>query len=406
MAPFVRSTDLRAPSADGGMMLFDGAATDNGVEIYVFSVGQADSMLVVGPPPEKRTLLVDIGERGWNSRKNCTFVRDRVVELTGEAGVDYLIITHFHSDHAGSPTSVSSNGRVQGGGGVFCLLGATPDFFSVDTLIDRGDGESAFKPDRQRLHQAIIDQSQNWIQNGTLNQRIAAAFADGVIDLGNGVDVEVISTAGRAFEGDAGALAAAEQDSPGTYGANSQASPNDFSVGFEITVGDFEFVSAGDLTGAPGDPPYGLAMPNGHGQIYTNVESHMVNHWQSIGRESDVEIYRVNHHGSQNSSTTNLADALNPEVVIYSAGGRYGHPTKMIADRFEVLGSDQMLTTSADDDEWGPSGFPEKYGNGWLNPVGEIFIFVPLNGNTYTISTAEQSFEYPVLTDTEEAGTP
>jgi hypothetical protein len=129
----------------------------------------------------------------------------------------------------------------------------------------------------------------------------------------------------------------------------------------------------------------------------------MVEFWRDNNRESDVEIYRVNHHGSQNSSTTHLADAVRPEVVIYSAGGRYGHPKQVIADRFQALGADQMLTSSADDDEWTDGIFPAEYGNGWLNPVGEVFVHVPIGGESYTISTAEQSFEYPVLSDAEEA---
>lgn len=407
MAPFSRPLSSRAtPAGDDGALFFDGTPNpNNALQFHVFSIGQADSMLVIGPPPESRTMLVDLGELNWNSRRNCLHVRDRIEEITGDAHVDYLVITHFHMDHTGSPTTELSSGRVQEGGGIFCLLDGSPDVFTVGALIDRGDGESQFKPDRQRIHQAIIDSTDAWIQNGTLTERIAASFATNIIDLGNGVDVEIISTAGKVSAADAGALARAEQSSPGTYTPDSQASPNDFSVGIEISAGDFEFVTAGDLTGSPGDPPYGLAFPNGHGQIYTNVESHMVEFWNDPDnpRESDVEIYRVNHHGSQNSSTADLADALRPEVVIYSAGGRYGHPKKSIADRFLAMDADQMLTTSADDDEWADGVFPPEYGNGWLNPVGEIFIHVPIGGDSYTISTAEQSFEYPVMTDAEEA---
>lgn len=394
MVPFMRSS----AAANAGVL-----GHDLGVEFHIFAIGQADSMLVIGPAPQLRTLLIDAGETGWNSRKNCTHIRERVVDLTGEARVDYLIVTHFHTDHAGSPRVENASGRVQGGGGIFCLMDGTSDFFSVGTLIDRGDADSQFKPQRQRIHQAIIDSTGAWIANGTLDERVAASFADGLIDLGAGVEVQVISTAGRVFDGDAGALANAEQTSPGTYGPNSQASPNDFSVGVEITIGDFELVTAGDLTGAPGDPPYDLSMPNGHGQIYTNVESYMVDHWRDVGRESDVEIYRVNHHGSQNSSTLDLAAILRPEIVIYSAGGRYHHPTRDIANRFLDLGADQMLTSSADTKEWGDEGFPEMYGNGWLNPVGEIFIYVPINGDVYIVSTAEQAFEYQQISDVDEA---
>lgn len=376
-----------------------------GVEFHIFSIGQADSMLVIGPGQDPRTLLFDLGETGWNSRRNCLRIRDDVVALTGEAHVDYLVISHFHTDHAAYPRTVSSAGRIQEGGGIFCLLDGTRDFFSVGTLIDRGDGEAQFKPDRQRIHQAIIDSIATWTDpvTGTLGSRVPADFTPGLIDLGQDIQVEVVATGGRVFAGDPGALANAEAQSPGTYSATTQASPNDFSIGLEFTIGDFELFTAGDLTGAPGDPPYAATMRTPHNQIYTNVESHMVRRWTSVSRESDVEVYVVNHHGSRNSSTTDLADALEPEVVIYSAGGRHRHPSEDIADRFLNLGADQMLTSSADDDEWPGGVFPAQYGNGWDNPVGDILIFAPLQGAYYTVATEAQAFDYLILSDLDEA---
>jgi glyoxylase-like metal-dependent hydrolase (beta-lactamase superfamily II) len=403
---FERAPDpLPNPFAPGAAhVTFD---TDQvGVEFHIFSIGQADSMLVIAP--NGTTLLYDLGELNWNTRANCLQVRDEIHALTGAYHVDYLVVSHFHQDHVGGPPRVVTdrNGRqrIFQGGGVFCLLEGTPDFFTVGTLIDRGDGEQEFEPERQDSHQFIIDSWERWIQNGTLQQRVPASFVTGLIDLGPGIAVEVLATAGHAFDGDPGALAAAEAASPDqTYRADQPASPNDFSIALEFTVGsDFELFTAGDLTGAPGEPPYDPFMVTEHHQVYTNVESHMVQRWNDVAREADVEVYVANHHGSGNSSTVDLASALEPEVVIYSVGGRYRHPNREIADRFLTLGADQLLTTAADDEEWANGVFPSQYGNGWENPAGDILVFAPLQGSWYTVATNQQAIEYPILTDAQE----
>jgi len=293
---------------------------------------------------------------------------------------------------------------VTAGGGLFCLLDRGTNFFTIGTLIDPGDDEQPFEPTRQNSHAAIMAGISEWIANGTLGKRTPANFVPNLIDLGANIEVEIIAADGRVFDGDLGALAKAEQSHPGLYHVGLEASPNDFSIGVEISVGDFELFSAGDLSGAPGTPPYPLFTENGHEQIYTNVESHMVAHWKSIGRESNVEVYRANHHGSANSSTQDLANALKPELVIYSCGGKYGHPDPSIADRFKALGADQMVTSSVDDAAWPNFIFPAQFGNGWDNPTGEIEIDVPVSGKTYEVRTAAQAFEYPILSDAEEAG--
>jgi beta-lactamase superfamily II metal-dependent hydrolase len=374
------------------------------VEFHVFSIGQADSMLVIGPPPQNKTLLIDVGEVSWNSRRNCPIIRNHVEALTGGTHVDYLLITHFHGDHAGTPKSWDQNGRAHAGGGLFCLLDGDAGPFSVGTLIDRGDTDLKFRNPRHSIHQAIINTTEAWKNSGSLENRVAADFSDGVIDLGPGVTVEVISTAGKVAKDDPGVLAAVEAVHPGTY--STQPSPNDFSVGLEISVGDFEFFTAGDLTGAPGEPEYAPFFKTQHNQIYTNVESYMVEHWTNRPepRESDVEVYRANHHGSGNSSTTHLAYALKPELVIYSCGGSHGHPSKSIVERFSSMGADQIVTTRVDstDSPW-ENGFPEHYGNGWDNPAGDISIHVPIHGSYYTVETADQAFQYPIYSDEEES---
>lgn len=383
------------------------AERDADVEIYVFSIGQADAMLIVGPPPARRTLLVDVGETNWNTRKGCLHVRDRVKAITDRHHVDYLLLSHYHLDHAGYPPMRDQRGKVFEGGGLFCLMGSTPEFFTVGTLIDSGRIADRLLASSRAILDGIDAGAPHWIAAGTLQSRESARFGTGQIDLGEGVEVDIVVTGGRVAEGDPGAHEAVETAEPDTYSPGQPASYNDFSVGMELSAGDFELFTAGDLTGAAGEPPYASHEIKSFGtqsQVYTNVESPLAAHWADSGRESAVEIYRANHHGSENSSTRDLLDLLQPNVVIYSCGGEHGHPSPAIARRMFELGADQLVTTRPDRPDGVFQDDPDiDYGQGWENPVGEIKIIVPLAGGEYTISSATQAWSYPIQDDATEA---
>src|SRR5256885_13837489 len=67
------------------------------LEVYSIDVEGGQATLVVSPSGE--SLLVDAGWGGFNKRD-----ADRIVAAAKSAGVkkiDYLVITHYHSDHVG-----------------------------------------------------------------------------------------------------------------------------------------------------------------------------------------------------------------------------------------------------------------------------------------------------------------
>jgi len=82
---------------------------------------------------------------------------------------------------------------------------------------------------------------------------------------------------------------------------------NSLSLVLKVSYGSFDGVFGGDLTGlSPQD----------------DIES-------VVGPEvGDVEVYKVNHHGSAYSSNDTWLNATTPEVGIISVGNNnYGHPT-------------------------------------------------------------------------------
>lgn len=90
---------------------------------------------------------------------------------------------------------------------------------------------------------------------------------------------------------------------------------NDYSVGIRLVFGDTSFISAGDASAL---------------SEYEMLES---------GLELKSDVYVVNHHGSETSSSEGFLKAVSPSYAIISCGlnNSYGHPAKQTMDRLKAL---------------------------------------------------------------------
>ena len=93
----------------------------------------------------------------------------------------------------------------------------------------------------------------------------------------------------------------------------------------QLTYGAFDHVFAGDL---PGESP--------------DIES-------VVGPEvGDVEVCKVNHHGSASSNTDAWLNAISAEVCVLSVGANpYGHPTAAAMSRIHARAIDTYWTIGA-----------------------------------------------------------
>lgn len=344
-----------------------------GAEIYVFDIGQADAMLIVGPGPERKTKLVDLGaarDPRYAGRFSSQHVGQRVIDITGKAHLDCFMLSHFHFDHFGSGQS-----------GITDLLAHGE--FTVSTMLDTGQlGASYVKRSPSALD--YIAKQRGWLEDGTVAERVNPVFGRSQIDLGAGIRVDIQAFAGRTYQGDRGVHSRYQARHPGWYGEN-PTSENDQSIAFKITVGSFEFWSAGDLSGAAGD---GTSELSGSGKGYTNIELPLVKRWLSEGSEHDVEVFRANHHGARYSGTPQLLEALDPEVILYSARGGHGHPSPDAIER----GGETALqyTTSLDEDTW----TDDEIAASSVEVSGEIRLFVESGGMSYSVNgTKYKSFK-------------
>lgn len=353
--------DVPPPTLTGGSLL----------EIYVFDIGQADSMLVVGPEPDRKTLLVDLGTASGGTKPpgfttSREHVSQRIRAITGRSRVDYFVLSHYHADHAGRT-----------GQGIIGLL--SRGSFKVGEFIHVGDDSARFlePADERGVFSTIRDLMPVWLDRGKVEASSAPEFGTGQIDLGPGVTVDVLAFAGKV---PTGASALANVESRGVNFMTSPANENDLSIALQVSAGEFELFTAGDLTGTDNPSTHPLYTPrsfsNGKRETYTNVEHPLVAHWRSVGRESDIEVYRANHHGSEYSTTANLLNALDPEFILYSTGAQYGHPSRPVIVRGGATAR-QLATTAVNS--------TTAFRNARGRQVGEIKIVVT-DEHTYAIN--------------------
>ena len=103
---------------------------------------------------------------------------------------------------------------------------------------------------------------------------------------------------------------------------------NDRSVVAVVHFGNFDAMMAGDLSG------YNL---NEYQDVETTVS-------QKVGQ---VEVYKINHHGSRYSSNPTWLSKIKPRIAIISAGdgNSYRHPTTVCLSRLHSAGVEKTYWT-------------------------------------------------------------
>lgn len=84
------------------------------------------------------------------------------------------------------------------------------------------------------------------------------------------------------------------------------------------------------------------------GDIDKETEQRLV--WQKI-LESQVDVLKVSHHGSENGSSDELLDFLKPKIGVISVGrnNNYDHPRKEVLERLKIRGIEIKRTDEIGD---------------------------------------------------------
>jgi len=238
------------------------------LQIYFVDVEGGQSTLFVTPTGQ--SLLVD---SGWPGGRDAERIM-QVVKKAGITAIDYMVVSHYHIDHAG---------------GVGDIVARIP----VKTFIDHGPNTESAAATAQNYEKYLPLRSKAKYILARPGDRLPIT----------GMSVQVVSAAGQtitkplpgagapnplceSFEPKDGALVGGE---------------NQQSVAMVITFGRFRMADFADLTW---NREHDLACPN-----------------NLIG---NIDLYLVSHHGREISSLPMLVYAMHPMVAVMNNGANKG----------------------------------------------------------------------------------
>jgi competence protein ComEC len=259
-----------------GMTGFAQSKSDK-LRVYLIDVEGGQSTLFV--TPEGQSLLVDTGWPGNNGRD-----ADRIVAVAKKEGlskIDYVLITHYHVDHAG---------------GIPQLLARIP----VGTFLDHGPNRELDKGITEKdytLYQAELAKGKSKVIHETPGNILPV----------KGITATVVSSdgnlIGKALPG-GGETNSYCKDAPVPEADETE---NARSLGIEINFGKLRLLDLGDLTK---DKERELMCP--------------------VNKLGHIDVYIVSHHGWDHSSSPVFVDALHPRVAIMNNGEQKGGSTSVL----------------------------------------------------------------------------
>jgi competence protein ComEC len=243
-------------------------AAEKSLQIYFVDVEGGQSTLFVTPAGQ--SLLIDTGW-GYNAFRDALRI-EKAVKLAKIKKIDYVLITHYHTDHVG---------------GVPQLLQKV----NVEHFVDHGVDREASKES-----QTLYNEYQTAISG---HDHIVLKPGDKLPI--KGMDVTAVSGDGNVLSQPLPGAGAPNQACEGVQQKATDPSENARSLGVVIQFAKLRIVDLGDLTW---NKELELMCPN-----------------NKLGK---ADIYIASHHGIDQSNSPALVHALQPRVAIIDNGNKKG----------------------------------------------------------------------------------
>lgn len=337
-----------------------------GLKIIFFDVGQADAILLIVPNGD--VALIDTGRTKEHGEMIAQYLMNGDLNGVGVLpSVRFLYVTHYDVDHIGGLPKLEEGG------------------ISVVKAFDQGpSGKRMLRTDNGRptfyskYLKAVGDPNGNGQQDqeepNFIRHRIDFGHTE---TMGHGVDVKIICVA---VGGD---TANNDNDldldpAEGDKGFDE----NPGSVALLVRLGEFELYTAGDQTSDE--------WKRGSAAEEAVIES------GAIPDGNDIDVLKVNHHGSDTSTGSQLVRHMLPEVAVISTkyGKRDKLPKRIVLKQLEDIGSYVLITgkgrgpggrfaestASSEDDAFTPSAAAV------FDNQGDVTILVSRDGARYTVT--------------------
>lgn len=248
------------------------------LRVYYPDIEQGAATLVVSPTGHG--LLIDGGTGIKSTDEGIEHFLNDLIAAGILVSLDYVVATHYDEDHIGRLDAV------------FQVV----PFASGATVYDRGT----------YLSTPSTFAYSDYAYGASFYNRTTIPVCT-VLNLGGGVTARVTTING-------------EVCGNGTVDITTAAQfENNASVTVVVEYGDFDLWIGGDLTGNPAEGVADVETPTGP-------------------QSGDVDVYTVNHHGSETSSNASFLADLAAEVAINqsSISNDFGHPRAVIVNRIHA----------------------------------------------------------------------
>lgn len=285
------------------------------LEIHHLDIGQGDATVIAAFTPRNavsKIVLIDGGRKKIDGYYIINYIKNTFKVNT----INYVIASHYDADHIGGLITVIENSL------------RTPTDLGIDIIFDRGD-----KPPKPVPSGILSIYREKAGQTGKRN----------TITPGHEITLYTPGSMKRLHEGASEAIkmkcicvnaVIATQSGPKPAVSTDYAqNENNLCVGFVIKFGEFIYVTAGDLNGINEDGMVDIETP-------------------AIQVCGNVSAYKVNHHGSSNSTNSCWVTKAKAPVAFISSGKNngYKHPNEPTIIRLDGEQSLQNFYLTATQD--------------------------------------------------------